>query len=47
MTSTQAVEAFTRFLNEAEIPYMVVGSFSSNYHGTLEVLAKARAEAGI
>lgn len=33
MTSTQAVESFTRFLNEAEIPYMVVGSFSSNYHG--------------
>jgi len=33
MNSIEAVETFTRFLNEAEIPYMVVGSFSSNYHG--------------
>jgi len=33
MTSTEAVESFTRFLNEADIPYMVVGSFSATYHG--------------
>lgn len=33
MNSIEAVESFTRFLNNAEIPYMVVGSFSSNYHG--------------
>ena len=33
MTSLEAVESFTRFLNEAGVSYMVVGSFSSNYHG--------------
>ncbi len=33
MTASEALESFTRLLNEANVPYMVVGSFSSNYHG--------------
>lgn len=32
-SSVQAVEKFTNFLNAMEVPYMLVGSFSSNYHG--------------
>ncbi len=33
MNASEAVESFTRLLNDANVPYMVVGSFSSNYHG--------------
>jgi hypothetical protein len=33
MNATEALESFTRLLNEANVAYMIVGSFSSNYHG--------------
>ncbi|MDA7888657.1 hypothetical protein N9A86_04695 [Akkermansiaceae bacterium] len=33
MTAIEALGSLTEILNEEEIPYMVVGSFSSNYHG--------------
>lgn len=33
MTGSQLLAQFVRFLNEREISYMVVGSFSSNFHG--------------
>lgn len=33
MNGPDLLARFVSFLNEREIPYMVVGSFSSNYHG--------------
>ena len=33
MKALDALRTFTDFLNREKIPYMVVGSFSSNYHG--------------
>lgn len=33
MNGPDLLARFVDFLNEREIPYMVVGSFSSNYHG--------------
>lgn len=33
MKAVDALRQFTDFLNRQKIPYMVVGSFSSNYHG--------------
>lgn len=33
MTGSEALSLLTEFLNEAKFSYMIVGSFSSNFHG--------------
>jgi len=33
MKTLEALQRFTDLLNREEIPYLVVGSFSSNFHG--------------
>jgi hypothetical protein len=54
MNGTDALISLIRTLEKAEVPYMIVGSYSSNFYGikdwcakheTLDLLAEAKTEA--